>query len=101
MKPYTTGSYRYLRYVSPDGSYGVMTDIYFRGTVKSVTDGIGDVRAENAAPLRTDYYDLQGRRIGSVNSAGGRAKVVIKRITFIDGTVQPQIGYREIAYQHS
>ena len=91
MKPYTTGSYRYLRYVSPDGSYGVMTDIYFRGTVKSVTDGIGDVRAENAAPLRTDYYDLQGRRIGSVNSAGGRAKVVIKRITFTDGTVQPQM----------
>jgi len=92
LKPYSTRPYRYLRYVAPDGSYGVITDLYFRGTRPSVVDGISELTLSSSSSpvVRTDYFDLSGRRLTSQRSRSTASRMLLVRTTHADGTTETQ-----------
>ena len=64
-------SFRFLRYVSPDGGYGNVAEVEFYGVLKDdEKTGIKPVMTDSDA-RRQDIHDLQGRRVKSCERQKG------------------------------
>lgn len=64
-------SFRFLRYVSPDGGYGNVAEVEFYGVLKDdEKTGVKPVMTDSDA-RRQDIHDLQGRRVKSCERQKG------------------------------